>query len=326
MSISVIISNLNGLKYLPRLLESLRSQRNVNLQIIVVDRFSQDGSLEYLAKQSDVTIINEPPQTGLVSGYAAGVPFAKYELLFFCNEDMWFDPDCLHLLEKQIDLNANIIAADPWQWTYDGETLIHAGTGFQAVIWNPLSPYPFRRLLFTVPVISGSRIPFPCAGAFLIHRKAYEAVGGWDRSFFLDNEDIDLFIRVWQRGWHCVSVPESKVYHAVGASNTQQIVTINTPVKIKRFLSCQSSISVIGWKYFTSVATIYPFLFPFLTILKDALRLRPRQTWLAVQALRETIRRFQEAFRYRSKFRALNRTRPGQRFFTAPEFNPVLHT
>src|SRR5262249_10116073 len=111
MSVSVIISNLNGQRFLPRLLETLRGQRGVSVQIIVVDRFSHDGSEAFLAGQPDVTVVQEPPETGLVSGYAAGVAHAEHEHLFFCNEDMWFDLDCLRHLEEQIDVTNGIVAA-----------------------------------------------------------------------------------------------------------------------------------------------------------------------------------------------------------------------
>jgi GT2 family glycosyltransferase len=326
MSVSVIISNLNGLKFLPRLLETLRGQRGVALQIIVVDRLSKDGSQEYLAGQPDVTLVSDPPETGLVSGYAAGVPHAQHQHLFFCNEDMWFDLDCLRLLQERLDLENGIVAADPWQWTYDADRLIHAGTRFHPAVWNSLCAYPLRRYSFTEPVSPGTDVPFACAGAFLMHRDAYEAVGGWDRSFFLDHEDVDLFIRVWQRGWRCVSVPDAKVYHAVGASNEQQITTINTPVKRRRLISGLSSISIIGLKYFTSRAVVYPLLHPLVNIAKEAVRLRPQATWLSVLAAGEVARRCGAALRFRSQWVQYNRRRPGQQFFRSPEFNGVNHS
>jgi GT2 family glycosyltransferase len=326
MSVSVIVSNLNGKRFLPRLLETLRGQRGATVQIVVVDRFSHDGSQEYLAGQPDVTVVHEPPETGLVSGYAAGVAHAKHEHLFFCNEDMWFDLDCLRLLEERIDVANGVVAADPWQWTYDASQLIHAGTRFHRVVWNPLCAYPFRRYSFTETVAAGSVVPFPCAGAFLINRKAYDSTGGWDRSFFLEHEDVDLFIRVWQLGWRCVSVPDAKVYHAVGASNEQQIATINTPVKRRRLISGLSSISIIGLKYFTAGALCYAFLYPLLIILKEAVRFRPRQTWLSVLAAGEVVRRCGDALRFRSRWLRNNRRRPGQNFFRAQEFQSSPHS
>src|SRR5262249_51698793 len=140
MSVSVVISNFNGARFLPRLLETLREQRGVALEIIVVDRHSKDDSLQILAAHPEVVVVHEPPETGLVAGYTAGARRARFEHLFFCNEDMWFDPDCLRLLEERIDLGQRIGAADPWQWTYDGVHWIHGGTRFQRRLWAINSP------------------------------------------------------------------------------------------------------------------------------------------------------------------------------------------
>jgi GT2 family glycosyltransferase len=321
MAVSAIISNMNGLRFLPRLLETLRCQHGVTVQLIVVDRHSHDGSQEFLAQQPDVTLVSEPPQTGLVRGYAAGVAQARHDHLFFCNEDMWFESKCLELLEAHIDLTNHVVAADPWQWTYDGKELIHAGTRFRAARWNFLAPYPLRRSAFTEPLIAGDLVPFPCAGAFLMHRVAYEAVGGWAPDFFLDHEDVDLFLRVWQWGGLCVSVPEARVYHAVGASNSQQIAAIDTPVRRRRAISGMASTAVIGLKYFTGVSFVYPWLFPGLCIAKDLLRLRWSRACLGLQAAREVARRLPAALRFRAAWSRYNRARPGQDFFRTSEFN-----
>jgi GT2 family glycosyltransferase len=319
--ISVIISNLNGRRFLDRLLDSLRIQAGVVLQIIVVDRASVDGSLEFLAAQLDVTVLHEPPETGLVSGYSRGVVAAVHDFLFFCNEDMWFSPDCLRLLAERIDVSTGVIASDPWQWTYDQSILIHAGTRFRVARWSFLSPFPFRKNSFTEPVLAGDVVPFACAGAFLIHRPSYDATGGWDRLFFLDHEDVDLFIRVWQLGWRCVSVPEAKVFHAVGASNNQQISTTNTPVRRRRFISSTASVAVIGAKYFTSMALLFPFLHLLISVAKELLRLHPNRTYLSILAVAEFMRRLRPALHFRARWRTHNRARPGQLFYTAPEFN-----
>jgi hypothetical protein len=73
-------------------------------------------------------------------------------------------------------------------------------------------------------------VPFACGGAFLIHRDVYAEIGGWDTSFFLDFEDVDLFVRAWQREWHCVTVPEAKVYHAVAGCQVA-VDTVGQPLR-----------------------------------------------------------------------------------------------
>jgi GT2 family glycosyltransferase len=257
----------------------------------------------------------------LVSGYAAGAKIASSEHLFFCNEDMWFDEDCLHLLEEKIDLGRNIVAADPWQWTYDGEVWIHGGTRFRKSRWNFNSCHPFRANNFVVPLALGEKTPFPCAGAFLIHRQAYEEIGGWDTDFFLDHEDVDLGIRIWQRGWEVAAVPQAKVYHAVNVSNSKHLANVRQPVSKRRYISGRASLSIMPLKYYSPIPAISAALSLYLTVLaKDALRGLWERTHFNLLAGRQILARAPEALRFRAANRSWNRLRPGERFFTDPNF------
>jgi GT2 family glycosyltransferase len=312
--ISVIVSNFNGLKYLPRLIETLQAQQNVTTEIIIVDRESTDGSLEYLRQFPDLRVTSEPAITGLVAGYALGAKLAQYDQLFFCNEDMWFDPLCLCLLERQIDLSANIVASDPWQWTYDGKSWLHGGVRFYRSAWASNSPYPWRDTDFRVALKEGERVPYPCAGAFLMHRRAYEEIGGWDTSFFLDHEDVDLFVRAWQRGWHCVTVPEAKVYHAVNASNTK---TLNNGGRVlpRRYISNRSNLAVIGLKYYSGISLVVAGTHLVVPLLTDLLKLRWEKFSLDVQSVLLTMRRMRDVRAFRRNHRKWIQSRPGRRFF-----------
>jgi GT2 family glycosyltransferase len=314
------VSNFNGARFLPRLLESLRTQRSVQVEIIVVDRKSRDDSRRILASSPGVIMCEELPETGLVSGYARGAGIARHEHLFFCNEDMWFDEECLARLERQIDWETRVVVADPWQWTYDGAKWIHGGTRFRRCRWTLLNAFPFSANEFTESLPEFSSVPFPCAGAFMIHRKAYDRVGGWDCSFFLDYEDVDLGIRLWQRGFYCVTVPAAKVYHAVNASNSLQLSVTKEPVSRRRYISGRASVSIIGLKYFSGINLVLPGLVWAAMAANNARRLRLRRLWWDVLAVREIIKRFPAAL----SFRRVNRTAiykcPGQRFFNHRPF------
>ena len=249
-----------------------------------------------------------------MAGYAAGAAVARYDHVFFCNEDMWFDPMCLSLLEAQISLPRRIVAADPWQWTYDGKSWIHGGVRFYRCQWAPNSPYPRRGFDFTVSLTTGERVPFPCAGAFLMHRNAYEEIGGWDTSFFLDHEDIDLFLRVWQRGWQCVTVPEAKVYHAINASNTKTLQN-GHQVLLRRYIANRSKLAVIGLKYYSGMTLLLVLGALFVPVLGDVLRGRWKKLSLDVQSIVLTIRRMRDVRAFRRRNRQWMNARPGRQFF-----------
>jgi GT2 family glycosyltransferase len=318
--ISVIATNYNGARFLRRLLSSLREQQGVELQVIIVDRFSADESEAILAEHPEVTVVRHSPESGMVTGYSVGAERAEHNLLFFCNEDMWFDSNCLRLLAEQIDLDRRIAAADPWQWTYDGRDWIHGGVRFLPPTMRSRAAYPLRRYEFTVPLACGDLVPFACAGAFLIHRRVYDEVGGWDRSFFLDAEDVDLFLRMWQQAWKCVSVPEAKVYHAVGASNVHVMSGSGVPVSKARYISSRSSNPIIAVKYFGLRALAVSLFFWCEVTLRHAALLRGKQTAWDLLAGWTFFRRLGPAINYRWANSAVRRKFPGESLFTAAEF------
>lgn len=321
MSVSVIANNFNGERFLPRLLSSLRAQRGVTLEIIVVDRHSTDKSLEILSQQSDITVVHAPPELGLVAGYAAGVPKAACENLFFCNEDMWFDPDCLCSLEKQISRERRIGIADPWQWDYQGVKIIHMGTQLVHK-WDSCSVLPTWKFEQSPRIAGGELTAMACAGAMMIDRSVYEEIGGWDTSFFLDFEDADLSIRAWQRGWRCVTVPEARVFHAVGMSNANVLSASKTSVGRKRYASGSSNCIIVAAKYFRWRSVLLAVLARIDRFLRNSIKLRFKLAFLDLESLWLSIKRLPDALQFRRSNRVWSYKRPGEDFFLDPAFQP----
>jgi N-acetylglucosaminyl-diphospho-decaprenol L-rhamnosyltransferase len=314
-AVSVIVSNLNGARYLPRLLDSLAAQSGVETEIIVVDRHSTDASIEILDDHPHVRVVKEPPESGLVAGYAVGARHASKPLLFFCNEDLYLDESCLRELASRIDLKQRIAACDPWQWTYDGEHWIRGGTLFRPSPWHIYSPFPFRMHEFTVPVPDCATVAFGCAGAVMVHADIYNELGGWDTSFFLDYEDVDFFLRAWQHDWKCVTVPAAHVYHAVGASNEKVIGSRRQPVSRRRYISHRSNVIVIAFKYFSPAVSSLGVLNWMASVLVNVLLLRWRTIWLDFLVIGDVTRRLPAVAGFRRRNRSWNRAKPGERYF-----------
>jgi GT2 family glycosyltransferase len=319
--VSVVVSNLNGARYLPRLLDSLTSQSGVECEIIVVDRHSTDASIEILGRYPEVRVVREPPESGLVAGYAIGARSASNSLLFFCNEDLYLDEHCLGELASRIDLNKRIAACDPWQWTYDREQWIRGGTLFRRSTWHIYSPFPFRMHEFTVPVSDCATVAFGCAGAVMVHASVYNELGGWDTSFFLDYEDIDFFLRAWQQGWKCVTVPSAHVFHAVGASNEKVIGARRQPVSRRRYISHRSNVIVIAFKYFSPAVSGLGALNWIASVLVNFLLLRWRTIWLDLMVVGDVTRRLPAVAAFRRRNRRWNHARPGESYFRDPRLS-----
>jgi GT2 family glycosyltransferase len=58
----------------------------------------------------------------------------------------------------------------------------------------------------------------------LVRRSMFRELGGFDESFFMEWEDLDLCWRAWLRNWSTVYVPEACIRHRVGAATTTAIL------------------------------------------------------------------------------------------------------
>ena len=61
------------------------------------------------------------------------------------------------------------------------------------------------------------------AAAMLVRRSMFDELGGFDETFFMEWEDLDLCWRGWLRGWPTVYVSDAHVRHRVGAVTTSDV-------------------------------------------------------------------------------------------------------
>jgi GT2 family glycosyltransferase len=59
----------------------------------------------------------------------------------------------------------------------------------------------------------------------LVRRDRFLALGGFDETFFLEFEEIDLCWRAWLRGWETVHVADAVVRHHVGGATPPELRT-----------------------------------------------------------------------------------------------------
>jgi len=105
--ISVIVPVYNVEAFLPRCVDSILSQQGAELEVILVDDGSRDGSGSicdaYQAKDPRVRVIHKE-NGGLSSARNAGIDAATGEYLAFVDSDDWIEPDTyrymLELMQK----------------------------------------------------------------------------------------------------------------------------------------------------------------------------------------------------------------------------------
>ena len=93
--ISIIIPVYNAISTLDRCLEGVISSKYENLELIVVDDGSTDGSLEVAKRYTDLVIESSARQLGPAQARNRGAEIAEGEILFFVDADVVIEPESL---------------------------------------------------------------------------------------------------------------------------------------------------------------------------------------------------------------------------------------
>jgi glycosyltransferase involved in cell wall biosynthesis len=109
--VSVIVASYNHREYLKERMDSLINQTYQNLEILVVDDCSTDGSLEVLRKfrsHPKVRLIIRKMNGGWVNASNQGVDMSKGEFIIFANCDDTCEPQMLEKLVQSINKNPTV--------------------------------------------------------------------------------------------------------------------------------------------------------------------------------------------------------------------------
>ncbi len=127
VKLSVVVPVYNIASYIDRCVESIVRQSYRNLEIILVDDGSSDGSGEKcdLWAQRDARVFALHRQNGgLVSARQAGVEAATGEYLAYVDGDDWIDEMYAEMLDLAVSCDADIVTLGLVR-NYAGHTIIH---------------------------------------------------------------------------------------------------------------------------------------------------------------------------------------------------------
>lgn len=240
LELSIIIVNYNVKPFLEQCLLSVAiALRSINAEVIVVDNASSDNSILDLEPLfPTVRFIRSSENLGFAKANNLGLSYAKGRNILFLNPDTVVAEDslypCLQYLDEHLDCGAV------------GVRMIN---GFGKFL--PESKRAKPSLVNTLFKLTGLASLFPrssifnryalghlspnlrhevdvLAGAFILTRKKLlDELNGFDPSFFMYGEDIDLCIRIQKAGYKIHYLGDIGIIHYKGQSsrtlNYQQI-------------------------------------------------------------------------------------------------------
>lgn len=216
-SIGVIIPNYNGKKYLTDCLRSLQKQSYRNLEVILVDNGSEDGSIDLVKRDfPSVKIVALPENTGFANAVNVGIRETSAKYVFLLNNDTICDSGVIEALSTVLDKKPNVFSVQAKMLQIKEPHLVDdAGDYYCALGWafapgkDKVSEKYVRRTCITSA----------CAGAAMYRKKVFEEIGYFDKAHFCYLEDVDVGYRARLYGYVNVMEPEAVVYHVGSASS-----------------------------------------------------------------------------------------------------------
>lgn len=216
--ISVVIVNYEGESYLSECLDSLAGQSYSNLEIIVVDNASRDGSRKLVEQGYPcVQLVCLESNRGFAAAVNTGIGVSRGEFVVILNNDTRAESQFVKELYSALSEGSDATMATPKMLFARGPEIINSmGVGYSITGTNHDIGFGMK----DGPQFDERNWVFgPCGGAGMYRRSIFDDVGPFDEDFFMYYEEVDFSFRAQLAGHKCIFVPASRIYHTEGASS-----------------------------------------------------------------------------------------------------------
>jgi hypothetical protein len=227
--VSIIIVNLNGKKWLEKCIPSIFDSNypQNKIEIIIVDNGSVDGSVDFVrnkfSRNYQIRIIELDKNYGFAKPNNMGIRYSNGKFILFLNNDTIVTKNFLRNLIKIMLSNPKIGACQSKILLMENRNILDATgsfltqTGFlihEGLRQKDKGQYNKIREIFSTK-----------GACMLARREILDKVGFFDEDFFAYFEETDLCWRIWLAGYSIVFVPDSVIYHKMGATTTRMNIS-----------------------------------------------------------------------------------------------------
>ena len=233
--LDIVIVNWNSGSMLERCLDSVASVNDPSIvgDVTVVDNASDDGSADHLGPHGLLKIrrCRNASNLGFAKACNAGVRYGSADYVLFLNPDMRLESDSLAaplaVMDKAENSSVGIV----------GIQLVNSA----GAVWRSCARFPtagsMAMRIFGLDAVAPRWFPsYPMVewdhahsrdvdhviGAFfLVRRRLFESLGGFDERFFMYLEDLDFSLRARQAGWRSTFLADVRAQHVGGGTSAQ---------------------------------------------------------------------------------------------------------
>jgi N-acetylglucosaminyl-diphospho-decaprenol L-rhamnosyltransferase len=230
-SLAVVTVTFNSANQILSFLNSVRDSESRPPAVYVVENASpQSQETAEIAKSNDASFI--ALETNL--GYGGAVNAAirqlpqSVEYVLVSNPDVTFGPGLATELAAWLGEHSRTAAVGPRILNADGTTYpsaralpsLRTGVGHATFsrIW-PSNPWSKRYRAEGITNDQARQAGWLSGSCLMVRRSAFDQVGGFDESYFMYFEDVDLGYRLAKAGWNNDYLPQAFATH-YGAQST----------------------------------------------------------------------------------------------------------
>ncbi|MCZ6835875.1 MAG: glycosyltransferase family 2 protein [Planctomycetota bacterium] len=260
IDLSIVIVSWNVESHLRACLESIKRQHvGFNLEVIVVDNDSQDGSATMVEDTfPQVSLVRNCDNVGFAGANNQGLALSKGRYVLLLNPDTELHEGCLARTIEYADEHPALGAIGCRAIKPDGsqQSTLYRSLRLRDVLVNVLVPTGLRRRSHRLGGFRYAGIDLDMAhevetiaGCFmLVRREAYEQAGGMDETFFMYGEEAEWCWRLRQEGWSIGYCPDTSILHHGGVSAAQCLDEMNLAMARSQLLLLQRTRGImVAW-------------------------------------------------------------------------------
>jgi glycosyltransferase involved in cell wall biosynthesis len=203
--VSVVVTTFNRVLFLRETIESILSQTFADLEVILVDNLSEDGTWDHVRSLNDPRIRYFRNQNnGIIAiNRNFGIRQAKGKYIAFCDDDDLWLPDKLKLQVNLLEQNSDIALCYSQAESFIGDKTI----AFRM----------FRRNVYRnhfYHLLQGGFFP---NSSVIIHRKIFQEIGLLTEDPKL-REDYEMWLRIAKR-YQLIGIEKSLIRYRMHTSN-----------------------------------------------------------------------------------------------------------
>jgi N-acetylglucosaminyl-diphospho-decaprenol L-rhamnosyltransferase len=253
LDLNIVIVAYNSAQVIGGLLDSIPAAVDgLTYEIVVVDNGSADGTADLLAARGGCQVVCSV-NTGYAGGINRGVRAGtSAEAILILNPDVRLEERSVRpLVDALTEPAAGIVVPQVRSPSGSLErSLRREPSPLRALGLNWTGVPAFSEYLRNSSDYDSPRtVDWALGAVMLMSRKCYDAVGGWDESFFLYSEETDLCLRARDAGFLTRYEPRSVAVHIGGGSGRDRTTHAMQIVNRVRLYRRRHGI-LASWCYF----------------------------------------------------------------------------